>query len=88
MSNSRIEEFIEGYVVIPDMVPAEFGMTNVVRGDMTDKEWGVWNRVRNVAEIKRILRSEPPSDIPQKISEFLTEKGVASCRINQPRPII
>jgi len=87
--NARLEDFTADYVVVPMFVSGNYGITNVVRGDMTDKEWAVWNRVRTTPEIKTAIKSAPrPQEIPGKVLAVLEEKGIARCLTNQERPIM
>ena len=87
--NARLEDFSADYVVVPMFAAGNYGITNVDRGDMTDKEWSVWNRVRNVPEIKAAIKSAPrPQEIPGKVLAVLEERGIARCLTNQERPIM
>jgi len=87
--NARLEDFSADYVVVPMFNAGNYGITNVDRGDMTDKEWAVWNRVRTVPEIKAAIKSAPrPQEIPGKVLAVLEERGIARCLTNQERPIM
>lgn len=65
----------------------DYGIVNVDRGDMTDKEWATWNRVRTAPEMKEAINKAPrPSEIPGRVLAVLDEKGIPRCLINQERP--
>lgn len=86
--NARLEEFNEDYVVVPLFAKGTYGVVNVVRGDMTDREWNTWNRVRTAPEIKEIISRTRPSEIPGRILALLEEKGIMRCLTNTERPIL
>jgi hypothetical protein len=86
--NSRLEEFNDDYVVVPLFAKSTYGVINVVRGDMTDKEWNTWNRVRTAPEIKEIISRSRPSEIPGKVLALLEDRGIARCLTNTERPIM
>lgn len=85
--NARLEEFTGEYVVVPLFRSGSYGIVNVDRGDMTDKEWNTWNRVRSAPEIKEAINKAPrPSEIPGRVFAVLDDKGIPRCLINQERP--
>ena len=86
--NARLEEFNGDYVVVPQFSAGTYGIINVIRGDMTDKEWNVWNRVRTAPEIKEIISKSKPSEIPGKVLAVLETKGIMKCLTNAERPIL
>lgn len=87
--NARLEDFAADYVVVPLFTAGNYGITNVERGDMTDREWSVWNRVRTAPEIKAAIKSAPrPQEIPGRVLAVLEERGIARCLTNQERPIV
>jgi hypothetical protein len=87
--NARLEEFTGDYVVVPLFEAGSFGIVNVVRGDMTDKEWGVWNRIRSAPEIKEAISKSPrPSETPGRILAVLENKGIQRCLTNMERPTL
>lgn len=87
--NARLEEFTGDYVVVPTFATGSFGIVNVNRGDMTDKEWATWNRVRSAPEIKEAINRAPrPSEIPGRVMAVLDEKGIQRCLTNQERPTL
>jgi hypothetical protein len=87
--NAKIEEFAGDYVVIPAFTDGGFGVRNVDKGDMTDKEWAVWNRIRTTPEIKEAIGRAPRTkDIVGRVIAALEEKGIQKCLINQERPIL
>jgi hypothetical protein len=87
--NARLEDFAADYVVVPLFTAGSFGIVNVNRGDMTDKEWSVWNRVRTAPEIKEAInKAARPSEIPGRVIAVLDEKGIQRCLTNQERPIM
>ena len=88
MTASRLEEFANGYVVVPTFSQSTYGMVIVNRGDMTDKEWAVWNKARTAIEIKQAMRTGKPSELPAMIIKILNEKGVPACLTGQARPIM
>jgi len=86
---ARLEEFTGDYVVVPMYRAGSYGITNVDRGDMTDREWAVWNRVRSAPEIKEaITKAKRPSEIPGQVMAVLESKGIPRCLTNQERPIL
>ena len=87
--NARLEDFAADYVVVPLFTAGSYGIINVNRGDMTDKEWAVWNRVRTAPEIKEAInKAARPSEIPGRVIAVLDEKGIQRCLTNQERPIM
>lgn len=86
--NARVEDFAGEYVVVPLFKAGGYGIITVDRGDMTDKEWAVWNRLRTATEIKEAINRAPrPSEIPGRVLAVLDEKGIQRCLTNQERPI-
>jgi hypothetical protein len=56
---------------------------------MTDDEWKTWLRVSRMRDIKRLLAKEGgKSGLSLIIYKYLTDKGIATCRIGMERPII
>jgi len=87
--NARLEDFAADYVVVPLFAAGSYGIVNVTRGDMTDAEWAVWNRVRTAPEIKEAINKAPrPSEIAGRVLAVLDEKGIQRCLTNQERPIM
>ena len=87
--NARLEEFNGDYVVVPQFAAGTYGIVNVIRGDMTDREWNVWNRVRTAPEIKEIInKTKNSAAIAKAVETLLDGKGIMVCRINQARPSI
>ena len=87
--NARIEDFSADYVVVPLFSAGSYGIVNVNRGDMTDKEWAVWNRARTAPEIKEAInKAARPSEIPGRVIAVLDERGIPRCLTNQERPIM
>ena len=89
LTESVPEDFRDGYVVVPDFKSTTPGITTVYRGDMTDDEWKTWLRVARMRDIKRMLATETKrSSLSIAIYKYLTDKGIAACRIGMVRPII
>jgi hypothetical protein len=89
LTESLPEDFRDGYVVVPDFKSTTPGITAVIRGDMTDDEWKTWQRVARMRDIKRMMATETKrSGLSLKIYNYLTDKGIAACRIGMVRPII
>ncbi len=89
LKESLPEDFRDGYVVVPDFKSTIPGITTVIRGDMTDEEWNTWLRVSRMRDIKRMLVKESgKAGLSLKIYKYLSEKGIAACRIGMERPII
>ena len=87
-TESLPEDFRDGYVVVPDFKMTSPGVTTVIRGDMTDDEWKTWLRVARMRDIKRMLATEGHrSGLSIRIYKYLTDKGIAACRIGMERPI-
>jgi len=89
LNESLPEDFRDGYVVIPNFKTIASGITTVVRGDMTDAEWNIWLRVSRMRDIKRMIAKDGGKPgLSLMIYKYLTEKGIAACRIGMERPII
>ena len=89
LKESLPEDFRDGYVVVPDFKSTTPGITNVIRGDMTDDEWNTWLRVSRMRDIKRLLAKEGGKPgLSLTIYKYLTDKGIITCRIGMERPII
>lgn len=89
LKESLPEDFRDGYVVVPDFKTIAPGITNVVRGDMDDKEWNTWLRVSKMRDVKQMLiKNCGKASLPITIYKYLTDKGIAACRIGMERPII
>jgi hypothetical protein len=89
LKESLPEDFRDGYVVVPDFKSTTPGITNVIRGDMTDDEWKTWLRVSRMRDIKRLFAKEGgKSSLSLSIYKYLTDKGITACRIGMARPII
>jgi len=89
LKESLPEDFRDGYVVVPDFKVTSPGVTNVIRGDMTDAEWNIWLRVSRMRDIKQMLiKDDRRGSLSLRIYKYLTDKGIAACRIGMVRPII
>lgn len=88
----KLDEFRQGYIVVPLFVEAAYGITNVVRGDMTDSEWNTWRRVSGTRELVRLTNDyrksgKPIAGMSKAIMNYLTEEGISVCLTNTQRPI-
>lgn len=89
LKESLPEDFRDGYVVVPDFKSTTPGITNVIRGDMTDDEWNTWLRVSRMRDIKRMFAQKgSKSGLSLIIYKYLIDKGITACRIGMARPII
>lgn len=89
LKESLPEDFRDSYVVVPNFKSTIPGVTNVIRGDMTDDEWNTWRRVSHMRDIKRMLaKKDSKSGLSLAIYKYLIDKGIAACRIGMERPII
>ena len=51
----KLTDFSSEVVAVPDFAPGSYGMDNVIRGDMDDKEWRRWNAISRTAELKQFM---------------------------------
>ena len=89
----KLEEFRTGYVVVPLFEEASYGISNVIRGDMTDEEWRTWRSVSKVREVAQAIEkykrsNQPIKGLSTEIYNVLTEKEVPVCLTNSERPIV
>ena len=82
MENKRLQlsDFVGEIVFVPDFVPGSYGMDNVVRGGMDDREWKRWLAISRVYELKQFMvkyrREKGPKGLRDAISKFLTDNGI------------
>ncbi len=77
-----LSDFSTETVFVPDFVPGTFGMDNVVRGDMDDREWKRWLAISKVYELKQFMvkyrRENGSNGLRVAIVKFLTDNGITT----------
>lgn len=51
----KLSDFSNEIVAVPDFAPGSYGMDNVIRGDMDDREWRRWNAISRTGELKQFM---------------------------------
>ena len=78
----QLSDFSTEIVFIPDFVPGSYGMDNVVRGDMNDREWKRWLAISKVYELKQFMvkyrRDKGSKGLRDAIIKFLTDNGITT----------
>lgn len=87
----KLDDFTDGYVVVPTFTDLGYGMSRIERGDMTDKEWNRWRRLNSVKDVVRLMSEykktkQPISGMSAAIVKFLEEKGIKTCLVYEERP--
>lgn len=84
MEKKRLQlfDFSTETVFVPDFVPGSYGMDNVIRGDMDDREWKRWLAISRVNELKQFMvkyrRENGPKGLRDAIVKFLTDNGITT----------
>ena len=76
----------DNYVIVPEFSYTGMGYMVVSRGDMTEYEWRVWKRTREVNSVKKLLSDGVMNKKTKKairvgletIVEFLKSEGIDS----------
>lgn len=78
----QLSDFSTEIVFVPDFVPGSYGMDNVVRGDMNDREWKRWLAISKVYELKQFMvkyrRDKGSKGLRDAIVKFLTDNGITT----------
>ena len=78
----QLSDFSTETVFVPDFVPGSYGMDNVVRGDMSDREWKRWLAISRVYELKQFMvkyrRDKGINGLRDAIVKFLTDNGITT----------
>lgn len=86
----KLDDFVDGYVVVPDFEAGSYGIDTVFRGDMTDPEWNRWRKLSGVKDVVQFMfnfkKTNPVKKLSKALVDFLNEKGVTACRTMSDRP--
>lgn len=75
-----LSNFSEEVVAVPDFAPGSFGMDQVIRGDMDDREWRRWVSLTKVSEVKQLMgkyrREHGTVGLRDAVVKFLLDNNI------------
>jgi len=77
---TKLADFSDQPVVLPDFAPGDFGMDRTLRKSMTDEEWARWIQLTKVTEMKRFMsqyrRDNGIKGLREAVFKFLNENNI------------